>query len=96
MASVLAALASLSDAWKASEAGTQAGGSTNTHATIMIGVTVLALVAVVWRLNGYHTEPATPVEIMMLSVVITWLVSLEGTFGGTPRIRLQIQDRLGS
>ena len=49
----------------------------------MIGVTVLALVAVVWRLNGYHTEPATPVEIMMLSVLIAWLVSLEGTFGGT-------------
>ena len=53
-------LASLSDAWKASEAGTHAGRSTNTQATIMIGVTALALVAVVWRLNGYHTEPATP------------------------------------
>ena len=82
--SVLAALTSMRDAWKSSEAGTQARRSTNTDATIMIGVTVLALVAVVWRLYGYHTEPATPVEILMLSVVIAWLVSLGGTFGGTP------------
>jgi uncharacterized membrane protein len=82
--SVLAALMSMWDAWKSSESGTQARRSTNTDATIMIGVTVLALVAVVWRLYGYHTEPATPVEIMLLSVVIAWLVSLGGTFGGTP------------
>ena len=81
--SVLAALTGLWDAWKSSEAGTQARRTINTHATIMISVTVLALVDVVWRLNGYHTEPVTPVAIMVLSIVIALLVSLGATFGGT-------------
>jgi uncharacterized membrane protein len=42
--SVLAALTGLWDWWKSSEAGTQARRTINTHATIMITVTVLALV----------------------------------------------------
>jgi hypothetical protein len=43
---------------------------------------VLALVDVVWRLNGYHTEAHSPVGIVVLSVVIALLVSLGATFGG--------------
>jgi hypothetical protein len=42
-ASVFAALTGLWDAWKSSEAGTQARRTINTHATIMISVTVLAV-----------------------------------------------------
>ena len=49
----------------------------------MITVTVLALVDIVWRLNGYHTEPVAPIGIVVLSVVIALLVSLGATFGGT-------------
>jgi uncharacterized membrane protein len=82
-ASVLAALTGLWDAWKSSEAGTQARRTINTHATIMIAVTVLALVDVAWRLNGYHTERVTPIGIVVLSVVIALLVSLGATFGGS-------------
>lgn len=81
--SVFAALTGLWDAWKSSEAGTQARRTINTHATIMVGVTVLALLDVAWRLNGYHTEAVTPGGIAVLSVVIALLVSLGATFGGS-------------
>ena len=81
--SVLAALTGLWDAWKSSEAGTQARRTINTHATIMLTVTVLALVDVAWRLSDYHTELVTPGGIVVLSVVIAVLVSLGATFGGT-------------
>jgi uncharacterized membrane protein len=82
-ASVLAALTGLWDARKSSEAGTQARRTINTHATIMIIVTVLALVDVVWRLNSFHTEDITPGAVAVLSVVIAALVTLGATFGGT-------------
>lgn len=81
--SVLAALTGLWDAWKSSEAGTQARRTINTHATIMITVTVLALADIAWRLNGYHTEPVTPVGVAVLSAVVAALVSVGATFGGS-------------
>jgi len=81
--SVLAALTGLWDAWKSSEAGTQARRTINTHATIMITVTVLALVDIAWRLRDYNTEAVTPVGIAMLSVAIGLLVSVGATFGGS-------------
>jgi uncharacterized membrane protein len=81
--SVLAALTGLWDAMKTSEAGTQARRTINTHATIMITVTVLALVDLIWRLNSYHTELVAPIGIAVLSVVIAVLVALGATFGGT-------------
>jgi uncharacterized membrane protein len=81
--SVLAAITGLWDAWKSSEAGTQARRTINTHATIMLTVTVLALADIAWRLNDYHTELVTPVGIMILSLVIALLVSVGATFGGS-------------
>src|SRR5689334_10313343 len=54
--SVFAALTGLWDAWKSSEAGTQARRTINTHATIMVTVTVLTLADIAWRLNDYHTR----------------------------------------
>jgi uncharacterized membrane protein len=81
--SVLAALTGLWDAWRSSEAGTQARRTINTHATIMLTVTVLALADIAWRLNDYHIRPVTPTGITVLSVVIAVLVSLGATFGGT-------------
>ena len=81
--SVFAALTGLWDARKSSESGTQARRTINTHATIMITVTVLALVDAAWRLNGYHSEAVTPIGIALLSIVIALLVSVGATFGGT-------------
>jgi len=83
LVSVLAALTGLWDAWKSSEAGTQARRTINTHATIMITVTVLALVDIAWRLRDYNTEAVTPVGIAVLSVAIGLLVSVGATFGGS-------------
>ena len=80
--SVFAALTGLWDAWKSSEAGTQARRTINTHAAIMVTVTVLALGDIAWRLNDYHTARVTPVGVLVLSVVIALLVSLGATYGG--------------
>ena len=81
--SVLAALTGLADARDSSEAGTQARRTINTHAAIMITVTVLALANLAWRLSQYNVAAATPVGIAVLSVVVALLVSLGATFGGS-------------
>ena len=81
--SVFTALTGLFDWLRSSEAGTQARRTANTHATIMLTVTALAVVDIVLRLNGYHTDVSTPVGIMILSVVIAALVSLGATYGGS-------------
>jgi uncharacterized membrane protein len=81
--SVFTALTGFVDWLRSSEAGTQARRTANTHASIMVTVTVLALVNIVLRLNGYHTHASTPVGIMVLSVVIAVLVSWGATYGGT-------------
>ena len=81
--SVLAALTGLWDAWKSSEAGTQARRTINTHATIMVTVTVLALADIAWRLRVYDTQAVTPAGIAALSVVIGVLVSVGATYGGS-------------
>jgi uncharacterized membrane protein len=81
--SVLAALTGLIDWLRSSEAGTQARRTANTHATIMVTVTVLTLVNVVLRLNGYNTDFSTPGGIAVLSVVIAVLVSWGATYGGS-------------
>src|SRR5262245_25031461 len=81
--SVLAALTGVFDWLRSSEPGTQARRTVNTHATIMVTVTVLALVNIALRLNGYNTEASTPIGIMVLSVVTAALVSWGSTYGGT-------------
>jgi uncharacterized membrane protein len=81
--SVLAAVTGLFDAWRSSEAGTQARRTINTHATIMVTVTVLAIGDLVWRSLVYDDHLVTPVGIAVLSVVVALLVSLGATFGGS-------------
>jgi uncharacterized membrane protein len=81
--SLLAALTGFWDAWKSSEAGTQARRTINAHAAIMTTATVLVLVDLIWRIAIYDSEAATPVGIAVLSVVIALLVSVGATFGGT-------------
>jgi uncharacterized membrane protein len=80
--SVFAAITGLWDAWKSSEAGTQARRTINSHATIMVTVTVLALGDIAWRLADYHTRRVTPGGVAVLSVIIALLVSVGATFGG--------------
>ncbi|MBS1836488.1 MAG: DUF2231 domain-containing protein [Actinobacteria bacterium] len=80
---LLAALTGYVDARSSSEAGTQARRTINTHAAIMIVVTVLAAIDVAARLSGYHDHSATPLWLMVLSVVVALLVALGATFGGS-------------
>lgn len=80
--SVFAALTGLADAKSSSEAGTQARRTINTHATIMVTATVLAVANTAWRLSSYNTELVTPVGIAVLSVVVALVVSVGATFGG--------------
>lgn len=80
--SLLAALTGLWDAWKSSEAGTQARRTINTHAAIMVTVTLLVVADVIWRLNEYHTEASTPAGIAVLSGIIAALVAVGATYGG--------------
>ena len=81
--SVFAAVTGLVDWLRSSESGTQARRTANTHATIMVTVTVLALGNIALRLNGYNTEASTPVPIMALSLVIAALLSWGATYGGS-------------
>ena len=81
--SVFTALTGFWDAWKSSEAGTQARRTINTHATIMLTATVLVVGDIVWRLNNYHSSLTTPVGLMVLSVVIALLVAVGATYGGS-------------
>lgn len=81
--SVLAALTGVIDWLRSSEPGTQARRTANTHATIMMTVTALALTDIALRLNAYNTEAATPAAIAVLSVVIAGLVSWGATYGGS-------------
>jgi uncharacterized membrane protein len=81
--STLAILTGFFDWWRSSKPGNQARRTINTHATIMLTVTVLVVVAIALRLNAYDTEASTPAGIAVLSIVIAGLVSLGATYGGT-------------
>jgi len=81
--SVFAALTGFWDWWKSSEPGTQARRTINTHAWIMIAVTVLVLIDIVIRLAQYHTRSATSPAVLILSIVIALLVSIGATYGGS-------------
>src|SRR4051794_29802359 len=81
--SVFAALTGFWDWWRSSQAGTQARRTINSHASIMITVTVLAIVDIIIRLNQYHTRSYPSGVVLVLSIVTAALVSLGATYGGT-------------
>jgi uncharacterized membrane protein len=81
--SVLAALTGWADWHRSSSSGTQARRTANTHALIMVTVTVLTLVNLALRLTVFHDRTATPPGIIVLSVLIAVMVSLGATFGGS-------------
>lgn len=81
--SLFAALTGFWDWRTSSEPGTQARRTINTHAVIMIAVTVLALVDLGWRLNTFNTASCSPTGVVALSVLIAILVSIGATFGGS-------------
>ena len=81
--SVITAFTGYWDWRKSTKPGNQARRTVNTHAWIMISVTLIAGADVAWRLVRYHTCSFTPVGILVLSIIAAALVSLGATFGGT-------------
>jgi uncharacterized membrane protein len=79
--SLLAALTGWADWYYSSEAGTQARRTINSHAIIMIAVTVLVLVDLIVRLAG--DSAATPAGLMILTVISAVLVVVGATYGGS-------------
>jgi uncharacterized membrane protein len=80
--SVLAALTGFWDWLKSSQAGTQARRTINSHASIMVTVTVLALVDIALRLNDYHTRSYPNPAILVLSILVAVLITWGATYGG--------------
>ena len=81
--SVLAAVTGWADWHRSSTPGTQARRTINTHAAIMITVTVLALADIGLRLAALDTRSATPPALAVLSVVVAVLVATGASFGGS-------------
>jgi uncharacterized membrane protein len=81
--SLLAALTGFWDWLRSTEKGTQARRTANTHATMMLTVTVIVLVDIALRLNAYDDRNYPTVAILVLSLVAAGLVSIGATFGGT-------------
>ena len=80
--SVFAALTGLVDWARSTEKGTQARRTANTHAAVMIFVTLLVLADIAWRLSVYD-DATTPVGVAVLTAVIAVLVGVGATFGGS-------------
>jgi uncharacterized membrane protein len=80
--SVLAALTGLVDRSSSSEPGTQARRTINTHAAIMVTVTVATLADIAVRL-ARDSDRSTPLGLMLLSVAIAAAVAWGATYGGS-------------
>jgi uncharacterized membrane protein len=81
--SVLTALTGWADWYYSSEPGTQARRTINTHAIIMITVTVLVLVNLLWRVTAAGDSESTPAGIAVLSVLAAVLVTIGASYGGS-------------
>ncbi len=80
--SLLTALTGWADWYYSSEPGTQARRTINTHAVIMITVTVLVLVNLFWRVAAGDSE-STPAGMVVLSVLAAALVTVGASYGGS-------------
>ncbi len=81
--SLLAALTGWADWARSSTPGTQARRTINTHAVIMIVVTVLVVVDLALRLTTYDDNAAPPLLLAVLSALAAGLVMLGSSYGGS-------------
>jgi uncharacterized membrane protein len=79
---VLAALTGWFDAWKSSEAGTQARRTINAHALLMIVTVVVVLANLILRFFAFGDDASTPVVVLILSLVSVLVGAVGATFGG--------------
>ena len=83
LVSLATALTGFWDAWRSSEAGTQARRTINAHASIMLSVTAIVLVDLGLRWFRYHHMTHPPVAVLVLSLVAAVLVAGGATYGGS-------------
>jgi uncharacterized membrane protein len=83
LVSLATALTGFWDRWRSSEPGTQARRTVNTHATIMVIVTVIVLVDLGLRWFRYHAMTHPPVVVLVLSLVAAVFVAIGSSYGGT-------------
>mgnify|MGYP000282922463 CR=1 FL=1 len=70
--------------WKTSTPkGTQAWRTANTHMAIMLTTTAVVVLDLVLRWSDFDTSLATPISIMVLTLLIGGAVALGATYGGT-------------
>ena len=81
--SLLAALTGWADWHRSSQPGTQARRTINSHAIIMIAVSVLAVVDLALRLTTYGPDDYAPLGLSVLSVVVAVAVTIGSAYGGT-------------
>ena len=81
--SVLAALTGWADWARSSEPGTQARRTINSHAIIMIAVTVLSLLDILLRLTTYADDTYAAAGLAVLSAIVAIGVSVGASYGGT-------------
>ena len=62
---------------------TQAWRTVNAHALVMVTVTVLVLALIALRLTAYAEEPATPLLVLVLSVLAAGLTGAGAAIGGS-------------
>jgi uncharacterized membrane protein len=83
LVSLATALTGFWDRWRSSEPGTQARRTVNSHATIMVTVTVIVLVDLGLRWFRYHAMTHPPVVVLVLSLVAAVFVAIGSSYGGT-------------
>lgn len=81
--SLLTALTGWADWHWSSEPGTQARRTINTHAVIMITVTVLTLADLALRLTAFDDRASSPFGLVVLSLLVAVLVVVGASYGGT-------------
>ncbi|MBS1848921.1 MAG: DUF2231 domain-containing protein [Actinobacteria bacterium] len=79
---VLAAVTGWIDAWTSSEAGTQARRTINAHALLMIIAVVLAAANLIVRFFVDPGAAATPIGVLVLSILMVLVGAVGATFGG--------------
>jgi uncharacterized membrane protein len=83
LVSLPTALTGWADWHRSSKVGTQARRTINTHAMMMIVVTLLVLANLALRLNAYDDHTSTPGCLVLIDVLIAGLVFVGATYGGS-------------
>lgn len=83
LVSLGAVLTGVWDWWRSSEPGTQARRTINSHASIMVAMTVLVLLDLGLRWFQWHSNPGPTATLLGLSLAAAVIGGLGATYGGT-------------